>query len=59
MCTIDKQGAVNKIKARAPHPLLEQEGIRIIKSLPKMVPGKMRGKNVNVSYYLPISFKIK
>jgi len=57
--TIDKLGEVKNIKAKAPHPLLKQEGIRIIKLLPKMTPGKMRGRNVNVSYYLPISFKIE
>jgi protein TonB len=58
MFTIDTKGAVTEIKARAPHPRLEREVIKIIKSLPKMTPGKQRGTPVNVSYYLPITFKI-
>ena len=58
MFTIDTKGAVTEIKARAPHPRLEREVIRIIKSLPKMTPGKQRGTPVNVRYYLPIAFQI-
>jgi len=48
MFTIDTKGAVTEIKARAPHPRLEREVIKIIKSLPKMTPGKQRGTPVNV-----------
>jgi protein TonB len=56
--TIDTKGTVVEIKARAPHPRLKREVIKIIKSLPKMTPGKQRGIPVNVSYYLPITFQI-
>ena len=58
MFTIDTKGVVVEIKARAPHPRLEREVIKIIKALPKMTPGKQRGIPVNVSYHLPITFQI-
>jgi len=56
---IDKDGNVADIKARAPHPKLEAEAIRIIKSLPKMQAGKQDGKAVNVRYNLPIIFNVE
>ena len=41
---IDKVGNIVDIKAKAPHPRLQKEAIRIIKLLPKMKPGRQRGK---------------
>ena len=54
---IDKEGNIIDVESRAPHPRLEQEAIRVINALPKMEPGKQRGKPVAVSYYLPIIFQ--
>ncbi|PWK20900.1 energy transducer TonB [Xanthomarina spongicola] len=56
---IDKTGEIVDVKARAPHPRLEQEAIRVIGMLPKMKPGKQRGKAVRVPYYLPIKFQVQ
>ncbi|WP_194766941.1 energy transducer TonB [Tamlana sp. I1] len=56
---IDKTGAVTGIRARAPHPGLEKEATRVIGLLPKMKPGKQRGKPVNVPYSLPIVFQVQ
>ncbi len=56
MFTVDKNGQVTKIKARAPHKSLEQEAIRVIRLLPQMTPGKHKGEPVNVTYALPIMF---
>ena len=56
---IDVNGAVVDVNARAPHPELETEAIRVIKLLPKMVPGIHNGRVVNVPYSLPITFSIK
>lgn len=56
---IDKTGAVTGIRARAPHPGLEKEAKRVIGLLPKMKPGKQRGKPVNVPYSLPIIFQVQ
>lgn len=56
---IDKTGEIVDIKARAPHPRLEQEAVRVVSLLPKMQPGKQRGKAVRVPYYLPIKFQVQ
>lgn len=56
---IDEQGNIVGVKSRAPHPKLEQEAERVINSLPKMQPGKQRGRAVPVSYVLPIAFKVQ
>ncbi len=56
---IDKNGNVADVRARAPHPMLEAEAVRVIASLPKMIPGMQRGKPVGVLYSLPILFKVE
>jgi protein TonB len=56
---IDKSGNVVDVRARAPHPKLEQEAISVVRSLPKMTPGKQRGKAVGVLYALPILFQVE
>lgn len=56
---IDKSGNISNVKARAPHKALENEAIRVIGLLPKMTPGKQRGKAVSVSYSLPIVFQVQ
>jgi protein TonB len=56
---ITKMGQIEIIDARASHVSLEKEGKRIVKLLPKMIPGKQRNNPVNVRYMLPISFSIE
>ena len=56
---IDKLGDVVGVRARAPHPQLENEAIRVINLLPKMKPGMQLGKAVVVPYSLPINFEVK
>lgn len=56
---IDKDGSITSINARAPHPRLKKEAIRLAKKLPKMKPGKQRGKPVRVGYTLPIVFNVE
>ncbi|WP_165586735.1 M56 family metallopeptidase [Neotamlana sedimentorum] len=55
---IDTEGHVTDVRSRAPHPALEEEAIRVISSLPKMIPGVHQGKKVNVPYSLPIVFQL-
>lgn len=54
---IDETGKVVEVKARAIHPELEQEAIRVVEMLPMMTPGKQDGKTVSVLYALPILFQ--
>ncbi|MDT0556354.1 M56 family metallopeptidase [Patiriisocius hiemis] len=55
---IDKSGNVKDVKARAAHPELENEAVRVVSLLPKMKPGEQKGKKVTVVYALPIVFEI-
>ena len=56
---IDKTGNIVNVRARGPHPELEKEAVRVIKSLPQMIPGQNDGENVGVLYGLPINFIIQ
>ena len=56
---IDKTGDIVDVQVRAPHPSLEKEARRVIGILPKMKPGRQRGKAVRVPYYLPIKFQVQ
>ncbi|MEY8850048.1 energy transducer TonB [Psychroserpens sp. XS_ASV72] len=56
---IDKKGNVTQVKARAPHPDLEEEAIRVIELLPQFKPGTQKGKRVVVPYSLPILFQVE
>ena len=56
---IDRSGNITDVRSRAPHPKLAKEAEKVIKSLPKMKPGKQRGKPVGVNYTLPIVFKVQ
>lgn len=58
MFKIDKEGYITDVQARAAHIKLQEEAVRVISSLPKMIPGKHKGKTVNVKYALPIAFKV-
>ncbi len=54
---IDDQGNVVNVESRGPHPKLEEEAVRVVSKLPKMQPGKQRGKAVGTLYALPITFQ--
>ena len=59
MFKIDKSGNITDVQARAPHVRLQEEAIRVVNLLPKMTPGKQRGRPVGVKYSLPIAFKVE
>ncbi len=56
---IDKSGNIVDVRARGPHARLEKEGIKVVKMLPKMIPGKQRGRPVGVKYTLPITLQVE
>lgn len=39
-------------------PILEEEAMRLIKSLPRWTPGQQKGKKVAVWYTMPINFSL-
>ncbi|WP_124978824.1 energy transducer TonB [Nonlabens xiamenensis] len=57
--TIGVDGLPKDILVRAPNADLEKEARKVISNLPKMTPGKVDGAAVNVTYTLPINFKVE
>jgi protein TonB len=56
---ISKTGEIVDVRARGPHARLEKEAIRVVELLPKMEPGKQRGRPVGVKYTLPITLLVE
>ena len=44
---------------RGPDKNLEKEAARIIAKLPRMTPGRQRGRAVRVPFSIPITFKLQ
>ncbi|MGO4918383.1 energy transducer TonB [Maribacter spongiicola] len=59
MFVIQKDGSIGNIRMRGPDKNLEAEAARIIGKLPKMTPGKQRGRAVRVPFSIPINFKLQ
>lgn len=55
---IDNKGNITDVLSRGPDKLLEKEAVRIVSILPRMIPGKQRGRAVKVPYSIPITFKM-
>jgi protein TonB len=56
---ISKDGTITNIRMRGPDKNLENEAARIIGRLPKMTPGRQRGRAVRVPFSIPITFRLQ
>ncbi|MDE6082161.1 MAG: energy transducer TonB [Muribaculaceae bacterium] len=60
MFVVTKNGSIGEVKVyRSRDKDLDAEAVRVVKSLPNFIPGKMNGEPVNVWYTLPITFKLR
>ncbi|SNR28846.1 outer membrane transport energization protein TonB [Maribacter sedimenticola] len=59
MFVIQKDGTIGNVRMRGPDKNLEKEAARIINKLPRMTPGKQRGRAVRVPFSIPINFKLQ
>jgi TonB family protein len=57
--TVNKFGNISNISATGPHKKMEAEAVKATKSLPKMSPARQNGVPVDITFKIPISFKIK
>jgi len=55
---IDTHGDIIDVNARAPHPALKEEAIRVIKLIPKMKPALLNGEPIVIPYSIPLNFVI-
>ena len=57
---VTKTGTVDKIEVLGSlSQSADNEAIRVVKSLPKFIPGRQNGKNVSVWFTLPVTFKLQ
>ena len=57
---VEKDGSISNPQIiKGGNPLLNDEALRVVNSMPKWKPGKQRGKVVRVGYTVPIIFKLQ
>ena len=58
---VRKDGTVSDvhITKSAGYAVLDEEAMRVVKSMPAWEPGKQKGKPVDVKYNVPITFRLK
>jgi TonB family protein len=57
---VGKDGTIRDAKLlRSIDPLLDEEALRVVKAMPKWIPGQDKGKPVSVRFTLPISFTLQ
>ena len=57
---VEKDGSTSSVRiARSVCPSLDEEAMRVIKSMPTWTPGVDNGKLVRVSYTVPINFRLQ
>lgn len=57
---VDRDGSITNVKVvRQRHPALDKEALRVIKAMPKWIPGRNNGQPVKVTYTLPVTFKLQ
>ena len=54
---VEKDGSISNVRVMSKvHPLLDAEAIRVVKSMPRWMPGRLKGKPVRVKFNLPVTF---
>ena len=57
---VQKDGSVTHAKvAKSIDPELDAEALRVVRGMPKWIPGTQLGKPVNVKYFLPVKFSLQ
>jgi len=58
--TVDSKGEVTDVKiVKGLGSGIDEETIRAIKTLPRFIPGKQNGREVSVSFTVPVTYKIQ
>ena len=57
---VENDGSISHINVqRGVQPSLDAEAIRVVKGMPRWIPGRQNGKTVRVSYTVPINFVLE
>ena len=56
---VEKDGSIsNPVIVKSVDPSLDEEALRVIKAMPKWIPGRQKGETVRVKYTVPITFRL-
>lgn len=56
---IEKDGSVNNTYViRSSHELLSKEALRVLKFMPRWIPGRENGQAIRVRYTIPFTFRL-
>lgn len=56
---VERDGSITDVQVvRSVVPSLDREALRVIRSMPKWIPGKQNGQAVRVKYNVPVSFRL-
>ena len=56
---VEKNGSVSEVQTETSlYPSLDEEAVRVVKSMPNWIPGKQGGQVVRVKYTLPVTFSL-
>lgn len=56
---VNEDGSISDVKVlQSLHPSADAEAVRLIKGMPRWIPGKQNGKPVRVYYTIPIRFRL-
>ena len=57
---VERDGSITDVRvARGVDPYLDKEAVRVVKSMPKWLPGKQNGKAVRVKFTVPVMFRLQ
>ena len=57
---VERDGSITDVKViKSVDPSLDKEAVRVLKSMPKWIPGKQNGQSVRVKYTVPVTFRLQ
>lgn len=57
---VERDGSISDVQvARSVDPSLDREAQRVVRSMPRWIPGKQNGQAVRVKYNVPVAFRLQ
>lgn len=57
---VERDGSITDVQvARSVDPSLDREAQRVVRSMPRWIPGKQNGQAVRVKYNVPVAFRLQ
>ena len=57
---VERDGSITDVQvAKSVDPSLDKEAQRVVRSMPRWIPGKQNGSAVRVKYTVPVTFRLQ